>query len=280
MTQKVIRSPLWIILVLLLATACNRATEPAVPTAAVPTLAVAAPTVEVIAATVQAQVEGEAVETAPSVEMEGEAEAVASPTASQPTTPPDIAPTYTPVPSLLATNTPTVLPPTATAIPTAIPTAVPPTAPPITGPATDMDSLRAKMNTAVADEAGNVTVTITDDELTQVIQSANATGGQANVSNPTVQFTAGTIVLSVELSEPSGTLEATFQPYVNNGVLQFEIVTASLNGRNVPPTLLATAETTLNSTLGEAMGNLPPAVQLTDVVVGEGTLTVMGVIVR
>jgi hypothetical protein len=43
----------------------------------------------------------------------------------------------------------------------------------------------------------------------------------------------------------------------------------------VPPVLLQTAESTLNSTLGDALNALPAAVQLHDITVAEGTLTLV-----
>lgn len=127
---------------------------------------------------------------------------------------------------------------------------------------------------------GTVEVTITEAELNQAIAAGQAAKAQAGtpslIQNPQVQFTGGFIVLTGTIAEPvSGPLTVSFSPYVSNGMLQFEVVEASIGNFRVPPAALQTAEQTLNSTLGAAMGQLPAGTGLQSVTVGEGSLTVV-----
>ncbi|MFQ5419726.1 MAG: hypothetical protein ACE5EY_05120, partial [Anaerolineae bacterium] len=68
-------------------------------------------------------------------------------------------------------------------------------------------------------------------------------------------------------------LAVVFRPSVVNGVLQFEVLSATIGNINVPPALLTAAEATLNATLSEAIGGLPPTFTLQSVVIGEGAMT-------
>lgn len=127
---------------------------------------------------------------------------------------------------------------------------------------------------------GTAEITVTDDELNQAIavgQAAKAqTGTPSLMQNPQVVFTGGYIVLSGTIAEPvSGQLTVSFAPYVADGTLQFDVVEASIGQFRVPPVALQTAESTLNSTLGEAMSQLPEGVGLQSIVMGEGTMTVI-----
>ncbi|MEM7799556.1 MAG: hypothetical protein AAF633_10230 [Chloroflexota bacterium] len=164
------------------------------------------------------------------------------------------------------------------AVATRVPQQPPAPAPtPIPIYATDLDSLKAKMSQAVPDENGQVSVTINQDELNQVIQSATDLSQADNISNVTFRFTGGMIIFEATITRPvSGDLYISFVPYVSGNTLQFEVAEVSLDGKRVPPATVAMAEATLNSTLGEAMNQLPQNVILTDIIVGEGYMTVLG----
>jgi hypothetical protein len=141
----------------------------------------------------------------------------------------------------------------------------------------DINALRERLEALQPDENGNVSVTITDDEVNQVIQGGQANSGQSSLQNPVVTFTGGTIVLAGDVTQPvTARLTVVFVPYVADGLIRFEITQATLGNLNVPAALLQSAESTLNSTLGDALNNLPGGVQLTAITMGEGTMTVTG----
>lgn len=138
----------------------------------------------------------------------------------------------------------------------------------------DINALREKLAALLPDENGNVTVTITDDDVNQAIQSQPAEG---QLQNPAVTFTGGNVVLVGDVTEPvTARLTVVFRPYVADGLLQFEVVQATLGNVNVPPTLLQSAENTLNGTLGDALNNLPAGIEVTGITMGEGTMVVVG----
>jgi hypothetical protein len=142
-------------------------------------------------------------------------------------------------------------------------------------------SLRQKFANAQPDANGNISVTITDAELNEAIQmkqAAAAEAGQEQVLQGTmVTFTGGNIVLTGNITSPiTAQLTVTFRPYVANGILQFEVVSASIGSLTVPTALLSASEATLNNTLNDAMGNLPANYTLQEVLMGEGTMTING----
>lgn len=148
-------------------------------------------------------------------------------------------------------------------------------------PGLDINALRERFSSVQPDENGNVSVTITDAELNQAIQASQAAAAQAGatlqIQNAQATFTGGNIVLAGKVTEPIvADLNVTFRPYVAGATLQFEVVSATVGGIAVPAPLLQSAEATLNSTLGEAINSLPAQVVLQDVIMGEGTMTVVG----
>lgn len=148
--------------------------------------------------------------------------------------------------------------------------------PPVT---VDATSLRDKINNLQPDENGNVTVTFTDDELNQAItfQQQTQEGGQVAMQNAAVVFTDGSIILTGQVTTPvTAQFTVVFRPFIANGTLQFDVVSATVGNVNVPPALLNSAEATLNNTLGAALSQLPTGVTLTSVNVSEGLLTVVG----
>jgi hypothetical protein len=137
----------------------------------------------------------------------------------------------------------------------------------------DLSALREKLEALQPDENGNVTTTITDDEVNQAIQANE--GQSSSLDNAAVTFTSSGIVLAGDVTQPvTARLTVTFVPLVEDGVVRFEITQATLGSVNVPAALLDSAEATLNSTLGDALNNLPGGVQLTGVTMGEGTMVV------
>lgn len=161
--------------------------------------------------------------------------------------------------------------------PAPTPAPVQPVQPVPTVPITDMESLNARMSQAVPDENGQITVSISESELNQVLQSLGTRSNGATASNVSINFSNELIIFEADITRPAnGRLFISFLPYVSGGTLQFEVVEVSLDGNRVPNAVVASAEATLNSTLGEAMNQLPQNVVLVDIVVGEGLMTIFG----
>ena len=146
----------------------------------------------------------------------------------------------------------------------------------------DLQALTDRFAAILPDENGNITVTLNDTELTAIIQAqhtAAVADGRlpGNLQNPTVQFTNGTILFRGDVVDPiEAPMTVVFSPIVADGILRFEVVSATVGSINVPPSLLQTAESSLNNTLGTAVNNLPNRITLQTVTVGEGTLVMSG----
>jgi hypothetical protein len=143
----------------------------------------------------------------------------------------------------------------------------------------DIQALQESIAAVRPDENGNISFTIGDEQLTQVIQTHQATatpaGDMPEVKNLTVQFTDGTILLNGNITDPIQTqLTVSFWPVVEDGVLRFQVVSATMGSITVPPVLLQTVEASLNNTLGEALTNLPAGITLQAIIVREGSLTI------
>lgn len=142
-----------------------------------------------------------------------------------------------------------------------------------------LQALQTRFADVQLDANGSASVTVTDAELTQAVQAAQAQAtqnGQAiALQNLQITFTGGNIILAGDVTTPvQARLTVTFWPYVQNNVLQFEVVSAQLGQINVPPSLLESSEATLNSTLNQAFSQLPAGITLQSVVMGEGTMTI------
>ncbi len=145
---------------------------------------------------------------------------------------------------------------------------------------TDLGALGEKFESIQPDANGNFSVTITDTELNEAIrrsQETAGTAGNSTLQDPVIAFTGGNIVLTGNVTQPiEAVLTVSFRPSVVDGVLQFEVVSATLGSITVPAAVLSTAEGTLNSTLGQAISNIPANLTLQSIVMGEGTMTVSG----
>ncbi|MFQ5434669.1 MAG: hypothetical protein ACE5FD_07315 [Anaerolineae bacterium] len=139
--------------------------------------------------------------------------------------------------------------------------------------ASDLQALKEKFAAVTPDENGNITITVTQDEMNQAIAAKQAQSPDNALQGAQVAFTSGNIVLTGIVSDSGAALAVVFRPSVVNGVLQFEVLSATIGNINVPPVLLTAAEATLNATLSEAIGGLPPTFTLQSVVIGEGAMT-------
>lgn len=149
--------------------------------------------------------------------------------------------------------------------------------PPITDDS--LQALQTRFADVQLDANGNASVTITDAELTQAVVAAQAQAAQNGqaiaLQNLQITFTGGNIILAGDVTNPvQAQLTITFWPYVQNNILQFEVMSAQLGQINVPPSLLESSEATLNNTLNQAFNQLPADIALQNVVMGEGTMTI------
>ena len=139
----------------------------------------------------------------------------------------------------------------------------------------DAEAIREKFSDVQPDEDGNVTVTVSDQEINEALQVGNA-GGLSPIQNVTVAFTGGNVTFSGDVTQPlQGRLTTTFRPTVTDGQFQLDLINARIGPVPVPVSVLTSLETTINERVATQLSRLPTAYTLQDVVVGEGSLTIV-----
>jgi hypothetical protein len=148
------------------------------------------------------------------------------------------------------------------------------------GQSIDLGPLQEKFESIQPDANGNFSVTITDLEVNQALQRSQETvegTTESPLEQAVISFTGGNIILNANVTSPiQAALIVNFRPLVANGVLQFEVTSATLGSVQVPTALLTSATLTLNNTIGQAMNSIPSDMTLQSIVMGEGTMTVSG----
>lgn len=145
----------------------------------------------------------------------------------------------------------------------------------------DSEQLRDKIASARPDENGNITITVTDDEINQVVEIREVSAGndlRATFRDPSVAFTGGNVVLTSEMTQPlQAELVAAFQPLIVDGQVQVDLQSASLQGLPFPSQALAPVEQTLNNALREMTASLPDNYGVQEINMGEGTMTIIAI---
>lgn len=143
-----------------------------------------------------------------------------------------------------------------------------------------VDYLKEKLASIEPDEDGNYRATLTEDEVNVVLRLRQVVTGDilgAAIQSQEVSFEDSTITLSGTILEPlPGELLVSMRPSVEDGRLQLDIVESSVAGREAPPQVLDAAEEAISSTLGEGLEHLPAGVQLQELTVADGQLTIVG----
>ena len=141
----------------------------------------------------------------------------------------------------------------------------------------DVDALRQKVSEARPGPDGNITLEITDDELNQAIDvRAGNAGEEPAIQDPEISFSGGNVILVGRVRQPvEGELRATFQPVVSDGQLRLFLTSVTVGGIPVPTVLLSSAEATINASLATLLSALPNDYRLSEIIVGEGSMTIV-----
>ena len=141
----------------------------------------------------------------------------------------------------------------------------------------DVDALRQKVSDAQPDASGNITLELTDDELNQAIDvRAGRAGQDPAIQDPDLIFTGGNVVLVGRVQQPvQGELRATFQPVVSDGQLRLFLTAVTVGGIPVPTVLLSSVEATINASLATLLSALPNNYRLSEIIIGEGTMSII-----
>lgn len=143
-------------------------------------------------------------------------------------------------------------------------------------PALNTASLAERFAALQFNGSGSYTVAISEADVNQSMQAAQAAGQETAVQSPAVQFSDGLLILTGVITSPDlGNMTVQLRPIAVDGALQFQVLSAAVGGINLPAPLLQTAESILNSTLGTAVNNLPAGVTLQAVTVSSGEMTLV-----
>jgi len=140
--------------------------------------------------------------------------------------------------------------------------------------------LKEKLANIEPDADGNYQVSLTEGEVNTVLRLRQLLSGDvfgAGLQSQEVSFRDGRLTLTGSILEPlPGQLRASMRPSVVAGQLQLVIEEASLAGREAPPQAVEAAEAAISGALSETLAYLPAGVQLQEILVGDGQLTLVG----
>jgi hypothetical protein len=141
----------------------------------------------------------------------------------------------------------------------------------------NLDALSERFSNLQPDANGNVIIVLSDDEINQALRGQDSiTQEGVTLEGISVMFTGGNVVLAGNMTAPlQSQLTASFSPQVSDGQLQFTLISATLGRFPVPTGILTTIESTLNSSIGALLNNLPQNFILQSISMGEGTMTIV-----
>jgi hypothetical protein len=143
-----------------------------------------------------------------------------------------------------------------------------------------LDDLKDLFSSVQLNGDGTATVTLTEEQVNQAAENAGTAGDSQGIDTSemgdfTIAFSGGYVVLTGEVIFPPGEIKVVFQPYVENGVVLFSVVEASIGELSAPDPLIQITEVILNQILSSALNNVPAGMGIQSISVGEGTLTVV-----
>jgi len=145
-------------------------------------------------------------------------------------------------------------------------------------PTPDLTELTDRLAAARPDENGNLSVTLNEAELNQLLNLRYLVlSAEPELRDATVRFLAGEIELNgtVPLPLPLG-VKLTLRPEVADGHFDLEIIDAVLGPIQAPEAILAFAGNLVSDALAQTIRHLPDGFQLQSIEVEEGRLTISG----
>lgn len=142
----------------------------------------------------------------------------------------------------------------------------------------DLTGLTDRLAAARPDENGNLSVTLNEAELNQLLRWRYLVlSAEPELRDASVRFSAGEIELNgtVPLPLPVG-VSLTLRPEVADGRFDLKIIDAALGPIQAPEAILSFAGNLVSDALAETIGRLPDGFQLQSIEVVEGYLTISG----
>jgi len=140
--------------------------------------------------------------------------------------------------------------------------------------------LKDKLAEIEPDADGNYRISLTENELNVVLRVRQLFGGDllgAAVQSQQVTLEDGMITFSGTILEPlPGEIRVRMRPTVADGQLQLNVVDASAAGKDAPQQAIDAAEEAISDAVSEALGYVGDGIQLTEIDVAGGELTIVG----
>ena len=146
----------------------------------------------------------------------------------------------------------------------------------------DTAYLEEKFASVIANENGNISVTLREDEVNAVLllreQAALEAGQERQIRNVRVDFQGnGTLLFLGDIEEPLvAQLVVAFRPVITAGELTFAVESASIGQTDLPAFVLDTIEATINSSLTQAVAKLPAEVIVTEALIDDNSMVISG----
>jgi hypothetical protein len=133
---------------------------------------------------------------------------------------------------------------------------------------------------AVGATSGEVTVSITESELTSFIAGQLEAQPDASFSNPQVYLRDGKILLytTVTTEQITANAEVVMNATIQDNTLDVTIESANFGPIPVPEGSLDALASTISDNLLSAMSDMPTGVGLKDITIADGLLTIMAVV--
>jgi len=140
-------------------------------------------------------------------------------------------------------------------------------------------SLSDKLN-ALGNASGEVTVSITEPELTSVFVEQLAAQPDSPFSNPQVYLRDGKIKLyaTISTNNLTGNALVIMNPVIANNKLQVTIESADFGPIPAPESVLDSLASTVNDQLLALVSGLPTGVGLKNIAIADGILTLTAVV--
>lgn len=145
-------------------------------------------------------------------------------------------------------------------------------------PTPDLTQLTKRLAAARPDENGQLSVTLNESELNQLLQLRYLVmSAEPDLRDATVHFQSGVIVVSgnVPLLLPVG-ITLSLRPVVADGHFQLEIIEAAVGRIDAPEVVLGFAGDLVSSALDDVLRRLPEGFELQSITVDQGLLTISG----
>lgn len=158
-------------------------------------------------------------------------------------------------------------------------TQLPPTAKPMT--TEDIQQLENQIQKTLENPnaSGDVTVTLTQDQLNSIISTGMAQQSEQTITDPSVVLTNGTMEVygKVNQSGISANLKAVLQPQVDaNGTPSLQVTSMTLGAIPVPDVLKNQVATAANDALKNYLASNSTGFKVKSITITEGQMTVTG----